>query len=288
MRCVAQYGKYGIQYRPYKANTDHAGVEHVLQEGIYLQFVQGELYENEEREALATFRFRGQFQHEDEATPVDPKYRLSTFDTNAAGLARRVARGDRELADRALDRDPAFMVMGTTPIPKPWPLYDEFDGSGEEVVNALSALGYDLQEALDYERLFGPKRPRGDRGAAGIPRRGDGRGVNRQGIIDVELHPERTEILPDGREMHDCEVTLTEEAHARLRLGYQCGRCFELLASAWPEQCPCCGFPVASVQRELVAQQFAGFVGFPPAGLTSDELARGEAEYLEKVKKARL
>ena len=83
MRCVSQYGKYGIQYRARKAETDHAGVERVKQEGIYLTFVQGELFENEEREALTMFRFKGQFQHEDEATPVDPKYRMSTFDTNS-------------------------------------------------------------------------------------------------------------------------------------------------------------------------------------------------------------
>ena len=99
-------GKYGIQYRPYKANTDHAGVEHVQQEGIYLKFVQGELFENEEREALAMFRFRGQFQHEDEATPVDPKYRMSTFDTNAQELAGRAARGDRGVADPDLGDRP--------------------------------------------------------------------------------------------------------------------------------------------------------------------------------------
>jgi len=159
VRCVSQYGKYGIQYRPYKANTDHAGVEHVLQEGIYLQFVQGELFENEEREALATFRFRGQFQHEDEATPVDPKYRLSTFDTNAQDWPDELREEIEEWLLQQSAVDPAFIVMGTTPIPKPWPLYDEFDGSGEDVVNALTALGYDLREALDYERLFGPKRP---------------------------------------------------------------------------------------------------------------------------------
>lgn len=158
MRCVSQYGKFGIQYRPRKANTDHAGVEHVVQEGIYLQFVQGDLFENEEREALAHFRFRGQFQHEDEATPVDPKYRLSTFDTNQQNWPDELREEIEDWLIETSASDPAFMVMGTTPIPKPWPTFDEFEGSGEEMVYVLTVQGHDLQEALDYEKLFGPKR----------------------------------------------------------------------------------------------------------------------------------
>jgi len=159
MRLVSQYGRYGIQYRPRKADTDHAGVEHVTQEGIYLQFVQGDLFENEERAALAQFRFRGQFQHEDEATPVDPKYRLSTFDTNQQEWPDELREEIEEWLIETSAIDPSFIVVDTTPIPKPWPLYDEFEGTGEQVVYVLTEQGFNLRDALDYERLFGPRRP---------------------------------------------------------------------------------------------------------------------------------
>jgi hypothetical protein len=157
VRFVSQYGKYGVQYRQRRADTDANGVEHVKVEGIYLQFVQGDLFENELAAALERFRFRGQFQHEGEGDLVDPKYRLSTFDTNQQDWPDEL----REEIEEWLLRqdDPSFFVVETTPIPKPWPAFDEFEGSGEDMVVALDALGYDLQEALDYERLFGKRRP---------------------------------------------------------------------------------------------------------------------------------
>jgi len=99
--------------------------------------------------------------------------------------------------------------------------------------------------------------------------------VNNEGIIGVELHPERSETLPDGREFHDAEVTLTEEAHKRIRLGYQCGRCFELFLTCWPEQCRCCGFPVATVQREYYEREYVGSRVIRTT-LTDAELADGE------------
>ena len=159
MRLVSQYGRYGIQYRPRKANTDHAGVEHVIQEGIYLTFEKGDLYENELAAAIEHFGFKGRFQHEDEATPVDPKYRISTFDTNKQDWPDELR---EEIEDWLLEQaqvDPNFLVMLSTPIPSPWPNWDEWAGRLDDIVPLLQAQGYDLQEALDYERLFGPKRP---------------------------------------------------------------------------------------------------------------------------------
>ena len=159
MRCVSQYGKYGIQYRPYKANTDHAGVEHVLQEGIYLQFVQGDLYENELRAAEEQFGFKGLFQHVDEATPALPVYRLSTFDTMAQDWPDELREEIEAWLVEAEREDPAFLIIHTTPIDKPWPAFDEWPGEPEDIVTALDAMGFDRQQALDYERLFGKRRP---------------------------------------------------------------------------------------------------------------------------------
>jgi hypothetical protein len=157
VRFISQYGKYGIQYRQRRADTDANGVEHVKVEGIYLQFIQGDLYENELALALERFRFRGQFQHEGEGELVDPKYRLSTFDTNQQDWPDEL-REEIEAWLVAQD-DSAYFFVETTPIPRPWPTFDEFEGTGEELVFALEAMGHSLQEALDYERLFGRRRP---------------------------------------------------------------------------------------------------------------------------------
>jgi ribosomal protein L37E len=80
--------------------------------------------------------------------------------------------------------------------------------------------------------------------------------------------------------MHDAEVTLTEEAHKRIRLGYQCGRCFEVFLTAWPAQCRCCGFPVATIQREFYEREFVGSRVLR-TGLTQEELADGEQKLHE-------
>jgi hypothetical protein len=159
MRCIAQYGRFGIQYRPRKASVDINGVETVTQEGIYLQFVQGDLYENELRAAEEQFKFKGQFQHVDEATPALPTYRLSTFDTMAQDWPDELREEVEAWLIQAAREDSSFIVIDSTPIEKPWPAFDEWPGEPSDIVVALETMGYDLQTALDYERLFGKRRP---------------------------------------------------------------------------------------------------------------------------------
>jgi hypothetical protein len=111
--------------------------------------------------------------------------------------------------------------------------------------------------------------------------------VSEIGLISVDLDPEgRTQQLPDGREFVEAEVLLTEDANKRVRLGYQCGRCFECFASAWPDQCRLCGFPVATIQREYYAREYRG-ERVLRTGLTSDELADGERRLYEELEKRR-
>ena len=159
MRCIAQYGRYGIQYRPRKANVDINSVETVTQEGIYLTFVQGDLYENELRAAEEHFQFKGLFQHVDEATPALATYRLSTFDTDAQGWPDELREEIEAFLVEAEKEDTSFIIVHTTPIEKPWPSFDEWPGDPEDIVVALDAMGFDKQQALDYERLFGKRRP---------------------------------------------------------------------------------------------------------------------------------
>jgi len=104
------------------------------------------------------------------------------------------------------------------------------------------------------------------------------------GILGFEATG-RTEVMPDGREFDDGELLLDEDAHKRIRLGYQCGRCMEVFVSPWPEQCRLCGFPVATIQREYYEREFTGGRVLRTS-LTADELADGEAR-LHEILQAR-
>jgi len=105
------------------------------------------------------------------------------------------------------------------------------------------------------------------------------------GILGFETTG-RTETLADGREFDDGELLLDEDAHKRIRLGYQCGRCQEVFVSAWPEHCRLCGFPVGSVQREFYEREFTG-QRVLRTSLTADELADGEARLHQALKDRR-
>jgi hypothetical protein len=105
------------------------------------------------------------------------------------------------------------------------------------------------------------------------------------GIISVDHDPEgRTVQLPDGREFVEQEVLLTEDANKRVRLGYQCGRCFECFVTAWPDECRLCGFPVATIQREYYEREFRG-ERVLRTSLTSAELADGERRLYEALQR---
>lgn len=113
--------------------------------------------------------------------------------------------------------------------------------------------------------------------------------INNIGVLDVDVDEDGLDyITTDGRRFADVRITLDDDAHVRMRTGYQCAHCLEVFQHAWPVECVMCGFPVGTEQRALVEQQYQGLVQMPPRGITADELARGEEEYLRKLKEARL
>lgn len=102
-------------------------------------------------------------------------------------------------------------------------------------------------------------------------------------IIDVEEGERgRVKVASDGREAYEPKITLTEEGFERLRQGYLCGRCLEDLTphGAFPEKCPCCGFPVRELQLRQLQEDFAGTEQLGPRTTLSDELARLEELWL--------
>jgi hypothetical protein len=169
MRFISQYADYKFQARPQRSRALGDGGVEITQEGIYCQFLSvgagAMVYENEIAAALKHFEFRGNTQHEDEATPSDPMLRLAVYDTNEMARANGWDEATQTLVEERLQQlcyeapSECLLVMDT-PIAKPFPAYDEWDGPDpERLIVKLIEDGHDLPLVLHYERTFGPNRP---------------------------------------------------------------------------------------------------------------------------------
>lgn len=168
MRFVSQNSNYVCQIRPQRSRALGDGGVEITQEPLYAVFTPvedgGFLYESEKEAAERHFSFPGLTQHEDEATPSDPTYRLSIFDTDEEATKNEWSAEDRQLIEDTLQRmaqlaPDSLLVIQSTPIPAPFPAYDEYAGDPEDLVVKLVEDGHDLGRVLHYERTFGPKRP---------------------------------------------------------------------------------------------------------------------------------
>jgi len=163
VRFISQYGEYGVQIRPQRQQGMGDGSIQITQQPLYAKFDSDELvFEIEHERALKEFKFQGQYQHMDEATPVDPSYRLSVFDSNIQQVKHGWSDEDRSTIEQELLRKATitgdFFYSEQTPIPAPFAKWDGDDIPAFKLVAMLVETGGDLQEALDYERIFGRKR----------------------------------------------------------------------------------------------------------------------------------
>jgi hypothetical protein len=167
MRFVSQFQGYGAQIRVQRQRALGDGGVEVLQEGLYVQFLPvhagGMLYENERRHALDHFNFRGNTQDIGEAIPTDPVQRLSVCDTDEMAIQEGWSEADKRLVEDRLVEIAAsvpqeLLLVADTPITKPFPNYDAFDGDPTELVVKLIEDGHDLEQVLHYERAFGLQR----------------------------------------------------------------------------------------------------------------------------------
>lgn len=168
MRFISQHSNHVVQVRPMRQRALGDGGVEVVQDPIYAVFTPldqgGFLYENEKDAAIDNFKFHGLTQHEDEATPSDPTYRLSVFDSREKAAEEGWDAETVKLVEDTLVRMAAIspndlLVIETTPIPSPFPLYDTYAGDPGELVLKLVEDGHDLERVLHYERTFGPNRP---------------------------------------------------------------------------------------------------------------------------------
>lgn len=168
MRAISQYTNHVIQIRPQRQRPLGDGTINVTQEPLYAVFTPveggGFIFENEKEAAAKHFSFHGLTQHEDEATPSEPDYRLSVYDTDAEAEkhgwdAETKAEVEAVLVRKAQTAPQNILLVKTTPIPAPYPAYDSYVGDAEQLVYKLVEDGHDIPTVLHYEREFGPKRP---------------------------------------------------------------------------------------------------------------------------------
>jgi len=161
MRCISQFGEYGIQIRHQQQKGMGDGSIQVTVEPIYAKFRNFSdevIYESEVERALKEFSFRGRYQHVDEATPADIQYRLSVFDTEKQGYDEAT----KDIVEAELHRlsviNDDFFIVTETSVPAPYPSWDTVEMPAFQMVAGLVEMGIDLNEALTYEKLFGPHR----------------------------------------------------------------------------------------------------------------------------------
>ena len=156
MRFVSKYGRFGVQIRPEKTEPFATGEVRVLQTPVYAMFEPGGLQPLERELALAHWTFNGIYQEQDEVTMVPPDYRIGVFDSELAqlesGWTDEIRIQVEEELTRLAESFEDLIAIPRTLVPPPWPRYDDFKGTTNELIQRLIDDGHDLDAVLTYER----------------------------------------------------------------------------------------------------------------------------------------
>lgn len=151
MRFVSKFQKFNIKIRPHIETVYANGVRQVEQQGLVAQFLPGDVTDWEVKAAYDTFKFNGMPTEEDEVTPIDPLYRLSSFDTSSISDPE-----ERKLYETVLQNSFSngvdYIYVPKPAVAPPWPAYDTFKGTPEKLVERLVEDGHSLHAVLEYER----------------------------------------------------------------------------------------------------------------------------------------
>lgn len=154
---IAKYGKYELQVRPQIAEQYATGVGRITQEALYATFVPNQHTPAEREEALKRFYLVGGMpQNVDEATHVEPDYRIGRFDSREAQATHGWTDDEREQVEQELLRHcviypEALFQMPEVESAAPWPKYHEFRGSAAQLAQKVRNDGFDPHEVIAYE-----------------------------------------------------------------------------------------------------------------------------------------
>jgi hypothetical protein len=190
MRFVSQHRRFKRSVREHITMNLANGRVQVIQQGVTCEFDEHDVTEHDKEVARRTFKFRGAYQEQDEATPVDPlMHRLSTYDTERAereGRWTQVERlehdarkrdGDdvspgwlrREVEQALLEgtaRGTRYELVEPIVILPPVPNYKrlttvqgrrDMDAVVAKVLSMVDELGIDRDAVIAWERQNGRK-----------------------------------------------------------------------------------------------------------------------------------
>lgn len=122
----------------------------VTRVGVDAQFRTGDFTDQEKAVAVSRFRFNGIPVDEYTQLPVDPSYRISTFDTNDQGWDEET----KEWAEGFLMNHPQhgsdFVLVEIAKRQAPWQGYDSL--AADRVVDLVTATGSDVEDVIAYEK----------------------------------------------------------------------------------------------------------------------------------------
>lgn len=183
MRCISHIRQFCLVIQAGRSVMEQ-GYEKVIVPHVEAQFWRGDVTAEEVRFAERHFgKLHGRTTEIDQVTPTSILSRLSIFDTdeseeyfqkvvdeaNLHGLKTRDNRAytvdyvrqmtEEKLLSRSMDnRNPDFAVVEAVLVDAPFPAYEQFQGTAEELVERIAEMGLNLNQALAYEEQRSPKR----------------------------------------------------------------------------------------------------------------------------------
>lgn len=159
MRFAAKHGHHCVVIQKDIQERYATGAVKVLQRLIEAQFRPEGLKPFEREYVLSQWHhWRGLYQEADEATPVQPDYRIGVFDSDTAQIQEGWTDDERLLAEHVLQTravaDDTLLELPRTGVAAPWPRYDEFQGNVRQLLRRLTEDGYDLSQVLEYEQAM--------------------------------------------------------------------------------------------------------------------------------------
>jgi len=155
MRFAAKYGRLVVQIQREITEAYATGAVKVLQPNVWAAFKPDGLQPFERELVVTHWTFNGAYQEMDEATTVQPDYRIGVFDSEQAQLEEGWSDDTREQVENGLldlVRFDYIIALPRTTLPAPWPNYDQYRGSVGQLIKKLEDDGHDLALALEYEK----------------------------------------------------------------------------------------------------------------------------------------
>jgi len=167
-----------VSVLPKKSHFNNYGDELIDQDGYIAEFNRNAITEADLHFAEKVFlnefgQIQGQTVMGDEVTPTPFVDRLSVFDTEEAAVreqwdARTVTDVygkttpfkqyvETYLSEHGVSH-PDYRLVIELPAQPPWPRYEQFQGSLEQLVERLIEDGYDLLEVIRYEEQTGHRQ----------------------------------------------------------------------------------------------------------------------------------